>query len=312
MDGVELIMPANEAEWHAARSRDITASIAGAVLGCHSYTTAFQVWAEKSGRIEPDREENEAMRRGRLLEPAAIEMLREERPNWSVDYRNDRAYYRRPDLRIGATPDAFAVRGDKDGRGIVQIKVVSEDAFRNGWIDPDTRTVELPLWIAVQAITEARLTDSQWAAVAAMVVGRGIKMHVVDIPLHDDLWSLLVAEVAKFWAIVDGNGHPPIQWEKDASAVSAVYRHSTARTVDLSYMTELDAIIARFEKTREERRALELTEHVLRPQILHALGDAEAGETDLHVIRAPTTYRADGATQRTIRIQKKEHVYADF
>lgn len=312
MKDVDLIMPANEAEWHAARARDVTASVAGAVLGCHSYTTPYRLWAEKSGRVEPDHEENEAMRRGRLLEPAAIEMLREERPQWIVDYRNDRAYYRRPDLRIGATPDAFARRGDRDGRGIVQIKVVSEDAFRNGWVDPDTRTVELPLWIGIQAIVEAKLTSSQWAAVAAMVVGRGIKMHVIDIPLHDDLWSLLVGEVAKFWSIVDGDGHPPVDWQKDASTVSAVHRHSTARSVDLSYMDGIDEIIARFMKTRDERRALERTEGVLRPQILHALGDAEAGETSLHRIRAPTTYRVDGSTQRTIRIEKKEFIYADF
>lgn len=309
---VEVILPESESAWHAARAKDVTASIAGALLNCHSYTTAYQLWAEKSGLIEPDREENEAMRRGRLLEPAAIAMLREERPDWWVEYRNDRAYYRCPDLRIGATPDAFAFRPDGVGPGIVQIKVISEEAFRNGWQDPDNRDVAIPLWIAVQAIVEAKMTHCTWAAVAVMVVGRGIKMHVLDIPLHENVWTALKSAVADFWRIVESGEHPPIEWERDSTAVNAVHRISTAKTIDLTADFDIDVITGRLEDTREERRAAQRIEEVLRAQVLHALGDSEAGETASFIIHAPTTYRADGGTQRMIRIKRKDPSHGAF
>ena len=47
-------------------------------------------------------------------------------------------YWRDPETRLGATPDAFIARPDRDGPGTLQIKTVSEDAWRQQSMDPDT------------------------------------------------------------------------------------------------------------------------------------------------------------------------------
>jgi predicted phage-related endonuclease len=309
---VELILPGDRLDWLELRKGFVTASIAGALLQCHPYTTAYQVWALKTGRLDESTEETDAMRRGRLLEPVAVEMLREERPTWTIDYRADNAFYAERALRLGATPDAFAYRPDMDGRGIVQFKTASEEAFRSSWLDPETGSVEVPLWIAVQAIVEAKLTASAWAAVAVLVVGRGIRMEAIDIPLHPQVWRALLSAVSEFWRVTDRGEHPPIDWDRDGAAVLDVNRWAEAKRIDLTSDELVDTFASNLEDARVARRDLQKREDVFRAQILHAMGSAEIATTRRFEIVAPTTVRADGGTQRQIRIKLKDQSNGRF
>lgn len=309
---VRIITPTDRLAWHAARRQFITASIAGALLGVHPYTTRYQIWAEKTDRIQADDAENAAMRRGRLLEPAAVQMLREERPDWIIDYRNDQAFYCDDEIRIGCTPDAFAMRPDVLGDGIVQMKTSSEEAFRNGWVDPETGDVEIPLWIAVQAIVEAKMTGAKWAAVGVMVVGRGIHMEVVDIPLHDAVWERLVSATAEFWAVTDAGQHPPIEWDRDGSTVINVNRMSTAKKIDLTNDPVFDAYVGRLDSTRTERREKQKLEEVLRAQILYAMHDAEVAETAKFTVIARSAIDQNGRPSRKITIKLKDQSNGRF
>ncbi len=308
----DLILPGDRADWLELRRNFVTASVAGSLLQCHPYTTAYQLWALKTGRVEESSEENDAMRRGRLLEPVAVQMLREERPTWTIDYRADNAFYCERSLRLGATPDAFAYRPDIDGQGIVQFKTSSEEAYRDSWLDPETKEVEVPLWIAVQAIVEARLTGASWAAVAVLVVGRGIHMEVVDIPLHEQVWTALLASVAEFWRVTDAGEHPPIDWDRDGSAVLDVNRWSEPKRVDLSADPDFEAYATALDEAREQRRALQRREDLCRAQILYAMGNAEIATTGRFEVIAPTQVRADGAVQRQIRIKLKDQSNGRF
>ncbi len=309
---VDCILPGDRLDWLEVRRGFVTASIAGALLNCHPYTTAYQIWALKTGRLDESNEETEAMRRGRLLEPVAVEMLREEQPSWTIDYRADNAFYCDRALRLGATPDAFAYRPDISGRGIVQFKTASEEAFRTSWIDRETNEVEVPLWIAVQAIVEAKLTGAAWAAVAVLVVGRGIRMEAVDIPLHAQVWRTLLTATNEFWRVTDAGEHPPIDWDRDGSAVLDVNRWSEAKRIDLSGDADFDLYVGKLDETREQRRALQKREDLLRAQVLFAMNSAEIATSQRFEVIAPTTLRADGGTQRAIRIKLKDQSNGRF
>lgn len=313
---VEIILPADRAAWLDARKQDVTASVAGVLLGIHPYQTPYGLWGEKSGRVVSDDADNPVLRRGRLLEPVVIEMLREDRPDWSVEYRRDNAYYRHVEDRIGATPDAFATRPDIYGRGIIQVKTVADDKFRREWIDADTGEVVLPLWIAVQAIVEATLTESTWACVAVMVIGRGIDLQIVDVPLNTRVMARLRREVREFWRMVDAGEEPPIDWNRDGAAVAEVYRDSMPDRKDLSADQELNLLIGHYADARVSANASKAVVDQLRPRILHALGPAEAGFTTNWNITARTSVRTGPNGQpvksRSLRISPKENPDARF
>ncbi|MBY0297447.1 MAG: YqaJ viral recombinase family protein [Methylobacterium sp.] len=212
---------ADRASWLALRQQDVTASVAGAVLGAHEYTTAFELWALKSGLIQEDPEETPAMRRGRLLEDDALQLLAEERPAWRVEAAND-TYLRAPAHRIGATPDAYAVDPERPGRGVVQVKTTADTVFRAKWRAED-RSIDLPLWIAVQAIVEAKLSGASWACVVVLVVGHGLDLHVLDVPLHAGIWTRLVDEVALFWRRVETGEPPAADYARDGETIGALW-----------------------------------------------------------------------------------------
>lgn len=313
---IQIILPANRAAWLDARKQDVTASVAGALLGVHPYQTPYGLWAEKSGRVASDDADNPVLRRGRLLEPVVIEMLREDRPDWTVEYRRDNAYYRHVEDRIGATPDAFATRPDIYGRGIVQVKTVADDKFRREWVDADTGEVVLPLWIAVQAIVEATLTESTWACVAVMVIGRGIDLQIVDVPLNTRVMNRLRREVREFWRMVEEGREPPIDWNRDGAAVAEVYRDSMPDRKDLTEIDGFDLIVGHYADAKVSANASKAVVDQLRPQILHTLGAAEAGFTTNWNITARTSVRVGPNGQpvksRSLRITPKENPDARF
>lgn len=315
---IEIIRPANRDAWLAARQQDVTASVAAAVLDVHPYTTAYQLWAEKTGRIQPDTEESEAMERGNLMEPVAIEMLRKRRPDWIVRYENDRAYYRDPERRIGATPDAFVEIPGRFGTGNLQIKTAAEAAFREFWLDPDTHEVVPPTWIAVQAITEAKLTGCDYAVVAVVVITwRGtFKLHLIDIPLHDRLWTRLKSAVAEFWTVAAGGGEPPIDWTRDGPTVVDVYSNSFVDRRDLSGDTDLDILVGRYKRLKEAEADAKKQADVLKPQIIYALGNSEAGFTADWEFTARTqhreAYEVRASSTRVLRVKPRAASHAIF
>ncbi len=305
---VEIIRPASEAEWLELRRKYVTGSQAAAVLSAHPYTSGYQLWAEKTGRASPV-EQTGAMRRGNLLEPVVVQMLREERPDWLIQYPLNRTFYCDEGERTGATPDAFGTRPDQGELGNIQLKTASDWAFRQNWLDPETREVRLPLWIAIQAIIEARLTGAHWAVVAVMVVGHEIDLHIIDIPLDTKIMPAILEAVADFWTVVDSGAHPPINWLVDGKAVLDVYRDSDGSKADLSHVEGFDRLVAQYETAKREERAHAKDAEELKPRIIEALGNADWGETLNWEVKAPTTHRkayeVKATSFRALRCKRK-------
>lgn len=280
-------------QWLALRKGDITASIAGALLGVHDFTTAYELWCVKSGRIAEDPEETAAMRRGRLLEPVAVELMREMRPTWKI-HRGD-VYLRDPDSRIGATPDVFVEDPDR-GPGIVQIKSVEAMAFRKKWRDPENGDVRPPLWIAVQGIVEAHLAKqthgAEWVGVAPLVVSHGLEMPIVDdIPIHAGVVDRLKKETAAFWDRVARGEAPPANYARDGAIIAQLYGATTNETVDLTGDNRLPELLREDAALSGEMAAAKKRREEIKAEIIEKLGRASSAICAGWHISAPTTNR---------------------
>lgn len=232
---IERIAASDREAWMALRGKDVTASVAGALLGVHEYMTAWQLWALKTGKLTDDPEESPAMRRGRLLEPIAVQILRETHPDWEIHHNDgpDRIYYRDTEARIGATPDVIVV-DPKRGMGICQIKTIESSIFRKKWMNGDTHEAEPPLWVAVQALTEGHLCGADFVDVCLMTVGFGIDLHEIQMPKHPAIIDRLYDRTAEFWAMIDRGEEPSPDFAQDGEAIERLYARDDGSEIDLS------------------------------------------------------------------------------
>lgn len=261
-------------QWLALRKKDVTASVAGALLGVHEFTTPYSLWALKSGVVEEDPEESAAMRRGRFMEPVAISVLQEMYPEWRV-VPGGKVYLRDPETRIGATPDLF-VECPERGPGVVQIKSVEQSIFRKKWKDPETGEVRPPLWIAVQGITEAYMAGAKWAAVAPIVVGFGIDVHLIDIPIHAGVVDRLKIETSIFWRNVEHGMAPPADFGRDGEIISQLYGATNGETIDLTGDNRISELVQLNEQYAEQESDLKEKRAAVKAEIISKLGNAEA------------------------------------
>jgi len=247
---IEKIQITDRESWLKLRQQDVTASVAGALLSDHSggagrrvhpYATAYALWMLKSGRITDDAEETPPMRRGRLLESVAVQMLREDRPEWKIEPYPVGLYYRDPAARVGATPDVLGT--DESGKPlVVQIKSVEASVFRREWHD-EQGDVTPPLWIVVQAILEAKLTGAERAFVAPLVVSYGLDMPIIEVPIHSGVYDRVKAEVAAFWALVESGTAPDPDLARDGEIIARIFPRDDGSEIDLSGDNQMPELV---------------------------------------------------------------------
>ena len=274
---VEIITPKDRAAWLRARGKDVTASVVGCLFDAHEYVTVFELWAMKTGRLPRQDEETDAMRRGRLLEPVAVQIIREDHPEWQVEYSTDaQIYYRDPARRLGATPDVI-VNCPTRGKGIIQIKSVEQGVYRRKWIDEDGMP-DPPLWIALQAMLEAHLTGAQWAAIMPLVIGFGIDAPTIEVPLDGmpDIIEAMSERTAEFWAMVHEDREPQVDYWRDAALIDRLHavgnpNHEVDLTADDEVLGQVTRILQQRQVVRDAEAAIATDE----ARIKAKLGTAE-------------------------------------
>ncbi len=263
--------PEDRAAWLDLRKQDVTASAAGALVGVHDWMTALKLWSLKSGATEEDPEESPAMQRGRLLEPVALQLLREQRPAWTV-YGGRNHYWRDPARRIGCTPDVYGY--DDTGRPIIiQTKSVEPSMFVKKWQGGDRHAdVEPPLWIAIQAIIEAEHTGAERAFVAPLLVSWGVELPIIEIPLHQKALARIREEVAKFWHMVEMKLAPSPDYGKDGEIISKLYPIGEGLVLDLTDDNMLPDLVAKDEMYAADAKVANAKREEARNEIRHKLG----------------------------------------
>lgn len=298
--GVERINAGDRETWLALRQRDVTASNIAALFGEYEWFGRAGLWEIKTGRAEPSAEESWAMTLGNILEGPGLARLAAKHPDWTIQPLGNRFYYRDPVARIGATPDAFAIRPDKPGFGVVQFKTASAFAEKK-WLDASGEAF-CPTWVGMQAMTEAVLTGASWAMVATLLIGNG-RVLEIDVDLMPDLWAVMKGEVAEFWRSVESGVMPEPDPVRDAKVIARIYADDDGRSVDLSGNNRLPEIIARHAQLKAveaEGNAAAKERKLLDGEIIAALGTATSGVlADGTVITAKTTRRGGYTVQPT-------------
>ena len=252
---IERLRFSDREAWLAARGKDITASVVGALFGVHEYSSPYELWAAKSGNLPKQEMNHSALERGEMLEPVAVRMMRRRRPEWKINHNTGpkTIYFRDAKNRIGATPDTLVICPDR-GPGTVQIKSVEQSIYRRKWT-PDGGEPEPPTWIAMQALLEAHMTGSRWAAVAPLVIGYGIDLPIIEVPLVESVVPAIIRKTTEFWTLIETGQEPPPDYSRDRAVIEAMNPVDDGGEIDLVSNRRIYALI-------EERADLKLAAKV--------------------------------------------------
>lgn len=149
------------AEWR----RMMTASKVPSVLGLSPFKSRFTLWHEMAGTVDPE-PENDAMVRGRVLEPAVAAWFALQHPEASLQPCQTHVM----DGWLGATPDRLV-----DHERILQIKTTTEQAEwgRSG-------TDEVPPGVRAQVMTELAVVGLRIAHIAVLLPYLEFREYVVE------------------------------------------------------------------------------------------------------------------------------------
>jgi predicted phage-related endonuclease len=268
---IERIEITDRETWLKLRLGNVSASEVAIVCGEGHFGSLAELYAEKKG-LRPPLVDTGVLRRGRWGEAAVFEALAEENPSWEV--LRSKIYLVDRERRLGATPDGFALRPDRDGRGIVQAKVISRGVFKRRWLADEDASIadgdaDLPIYYRLQVLTEMLLSECAWGVLAVLVAGEfDMVLRIFDIERDAELEATILANVEAFWRdYFDPGIMPAFEPLRDERLIKALFPKDNGSIIDLAsnnrvgeltdQLIETRAAVSRMKKT-EQAAATEL------------------------------------------------------
>ena len=197
----------DQTHWHELRSQHIGASDVAALFDMSPFTTLWQLWMEKSGKLPPeDLSDNKSVQAGTFLESGIANWAAH---RWDMKIEKVVDYYTADDCPgMGASLDF-----QTDGGHPVEIKW---SAHGDGWeYEGDTITCAPDNYV-LQVLHQMACTDAEYGWLIALIRNEPRRMKV---PRSEEIISKIKSHVAKFWDSVRAGEEPPVDFNKDGDAV---------------------------------------------------------------------------------------------
>lgn len=271
-------------QWLAMRMADLTASDVAAAVGLSPWKSQLALYAEKAGLIDPP-PAGPIARRGLWLEPAVIAAVQSEHPDWEIS--KEEHYYRDPEYRLGATPDAWALIGGFTAN--LQLKVIAKPEHDRHWAEGP------PLHYKLQALTETMLCQVDYSIIAALVISTysaDIFTYRID---HHAAAEQRIRDIATgFWTNVAAGVRPAASTASDVEILQQIYPDSVAEPVlDLSGDNRLPELLAARTALKDEIRETKAAKEAIDAVIKDKLGEAEKAELNGWKISWKTIHTAE-------------------
>ena len=211
----QTIKPENHEHWLELRSADLTSTEAPVLYNLSPYQTLFELWHRKKNKDIVAIEQTDRMKWGSRLEGVIAEGVAADQ-GWSVKAFKD--YMRVPELRIGSSFD-YMIGTD----GLLEIKNVSEMAFRSSWSGDDDN-LEAPPHIEMQVQHQLLVSGMSYAYICALVGGNTVKL--IKREPQPEIHKSIIKKASQFWSSIESNTAPAPNFEKDAEFIRQLYSHA--------------------------------------------------------------------------------------
>lgn len=253
-----------EAAWLESRKKGVGGSDMSTILGLNSFKTPYELWLEKTGRVEPeDISDKWAVVKGNALENELRKRFRAQHPEMLVTDGTDKQFIMCGKPYLRASLDGILQRED-GSFGILEIKTAG-NRRAGDWHDEDGN-LRIPPYYLAQVEFYALVTGWTWGVVYAAIGDD----EPVEIPFEADVEDMAAIDkaAADFWRFVT-SGTPP---QLTGADVQKAFPEPTPDIVDESDDDDLYDLLARYESTSNRAKDLKNEQKALQEQIILRIG----------------------------------------
>jgi len=189
----EIVSFQNEKDWLEGRKQFISGTELAAVVGLNEYLSPSQLYEQRNSPYVPII--NDAVRRGRIMEPAVVEAVKLEMPG--KQFRDLKIYeqktvYRNPLIRLSSTPDSYLGSNIADLDAVIECKSANINKFRHWALNGPPNNYLLQ--VHAQILT----ANPKKAYIAILGLSNQMPLLVYQIHPRPALKGLLGAEISRF------------------------------------------------------------------------------------------------------------------
>ena len=148
--------------------------------------------------------------------------------------------------------------------------------FKRTWLASDGVTIEPPLHAAIQVLLAKHLDEADVAYIAALRVGHGVELDLVEVPETPGLIERIEEAADQFWLAVERKELPAPDFAVDAELVLGMHRTvKEGSTIDLSGRNRVPLMLEEHAEVAEQKRQAEKLDKALKAELVSLMGDAE-------------------------------------
>lgn len=271
-----LLIPAGAErdEWLAARTQGLGGSDVAAAVGLLPYKTPFQLWLEKTGRVEPEfgDDARRRMRWGTLLEPLLLTEFAQRHPRLVIaapdgTYADPAAPWRL------ASPDALGRDTAGNDLAVIEAKTGNHRQIEHWGSDddpaiPDHYTCQVQWYLSVLDLPGAHV-------VALLDTSTYLER---ELERDDELIELLTEQAAAFWDHVRTDTPPPVDATEPTRKALSRLRAEPGTVIDLG--PEWAPKVAEYARLGRLAREIETDRDLIGNELRAAIDTAERAEID--------------------------------
>lgn len=261
----------NRNEWLLERTKGIGGSDAGIILGLNKYRTKFELWLEKTGQVDPEEVDNEAVYWGNQMEDVVAKEF-ERRTGKKVR----RANY------MFSHPDYPYIKANLD-RMVVGESALLECKTASAYLMKEWKGDEIPESYLVQVQHYLGVTGKEKGYIAVLIGGN--KFIWKEIERDEELINIIFEAEKHFWEYHVLGGIAP---ELDGSSAAEKYIKERYEKAEKEKETILSAnsieLLNNYALIKDNEKLVLAAKREIENKLKAELKDAEIAVTDNHLI----------------------------
>lgn len=258
-------------EWLQERNKGIGGSDAGIILGLNKYRTAFELWLEKTGQVEPVEIDNEAIYWGNQMEDVVAKEF-EKRTGKKVRRHNFMLTH----------PDHPFIKANVD-RFVVGESAVLECKTASAYLAKEWEGNEIPETYLVQVQHYLGVTGKEKGYIAVLLGGNRFVWKEVE--RDEELINMIFEAEKHFWEHhVLGFVPPALDGSSAAEKYIKEKYQRAEKDKQIVLPGELKELIDQYKKIKDDEKLISTAKTELENKIKSELKDAETGTVGEYVV----------------------------